>query len=138
MNDDSARPEDTAQQPGAAHEAEVEARWGETEAWRESRRRTKRYSPGEWEAIKAEGAANEAGFVALLRTGAQPTDDRAMDLAEAARRHIDRWFYDCPPEMHASLAGLYESDPRFRAHYDDQEPGLAAFVAGAIRANALR
>jgi hypothetical protein len=132
MNDENARPED------AVHEVEAEARWGETEAWLESRRRTKRYSPGEWQAIKAEGAANEASFATLLRTGASPTAERAMDLAEAARRHIDRWFYECPPEMHVNLAGLYESDPRFRAHYDDQEPGLARFVAEAIRANALR
>ena len=137
MNDETGRPGDEAHE-AEAHEAEAEARWGETEAWRESRRRTKRYSPREWDAIKAVGAAHEAGFAALVRAGAQPTDERAMDLAEAARKHIDRWFYDCPPEMHVNLAGLYESDSRFQAHYDDQEPGLARFVAEAIRANARR
>ncbi|MBT8336465.1 MAG: TipAS antibiotic-recognition domain-containing protein [Gemmatimonadetes bacterium] len=137
MHDENARPEN-ARPENAAHAAEAEERWGDTEAWRESRRRTKRYSPREWDAIKAEGAANEASFATLLRTGARPTDEKAMDLAEAARRHIDRWFYECSPEMHVNLAGLYESDPRFRAHYDDHEPGLARFVAEAIRANALR
>ena len=132
MHDESLTPE------GAGLQAEAEERWGDTEAWRESRRRTKRYSAKEWEAIKAEGAANESSFATLLRAGVEPTDERALKLAEAARRHIDRWFYDCPPAMHVNLAGLYETDPRFRAHYDDQEPGLAHFVAEAIRANAAR
>jgi hypothetical protein len=40
--------------------------------------------------------------------------------------------------MHAGLADMYESDPRFTAHYEERAEGLAAFVATAIRANAVR
>lgn len=118
------------------HEHEAEARWGQTESWRESKRRTKSYGEDDWRAIKAEGAATEQAFADLLRAGASPSSDAARGLAEEARLHIDRWFYPCPPAMHVNLAGMYEADPRFRAHYDDQEPGLADFVAAAIRANA--
>lgn len=117
---------------------EAEARWGQTEAWRQSQRRTKSYGPEQWEQIKKAGADNEAAFAALLRSGAEADGEAALRLAEAARLHIHRWFYDCPPAMHVGLADLYEADPRFRAHYDEQEPGLAAFVAAAIRANAAR
>lgn len=117
---------------------EAESRWGDTEAWRESRRRTKSYGPDEWAHIEKAGADNEAAFADLMRSGGDPGGEAAMDLAEAARRHIDRWFYDCPPAMHVGLADMYEADPRFRAHYDGQEPGLAEFVAAAIRANAAR
>lgn len=119
-------------------EAEAERRWGDTDQWRESRRRTKSYSPDQWTKIKAHGAANEAAFASLMRSGAAPTDVAAMNLAEEARMHIDRWFYECPPAMHTNLAAMYEADERFRSHYDDQEAGLAAFVAEAIRANARR
>ncbi len=119
-------------------QAEAQERWGETDQWRQSSRRTKSYSPEQWARIKAQGEANEAAFAALLRTGAAPGSEAAMALAEEARLHIDRWYYTCPPTMHVHLAAMYEADSRFRAHYDDQEAGLAAFVAEAIRANAQR
>ena len=49
----------------------------------------------------------------------------AMDLAEEHRQHITRWFYDCPPEMHAGLGRMYVEDERFTAHYerDRARPG---------------
>ena len=119
-------------------QAEAQQRWGKTDQWRESSRRTKSYGPEKWAEIKAHGTANEAAFAELLRSGAAPTGEAAMALAEEARLHIDRWFYPCTPAIHVNLAAMYEADPRFRAHYDDQADGLAAFVAGAIRANAQR
>jgi hypothetical protein len=122
----------------AALQAEAEERWGNTPQWRESGRRTKSYGPAQWVEIKAQGTATEAAFAALLRSGATPNHEAALALAEEARLHIDRWFYECTPEMHVGLAAMYEADPRFRAHYDNQEPGLASFVAKAIRANAQR
>jgi hypothetical protein len=61
-----------------------------------------------------------------------------MDGAEAMRRHVTRWSYECPHAMHAGLADMYEADARFTAHYDDRAPALARFVAAAIRANARR
>lgn len=71
-----------------------------------------------------------------MRAGTAPTEGAAVSLAEEARLHIDRWFYPCSPQMHASLAETYTSDERFGAHYDEQMDGLAEYVAQAIRANA--
>ncbi len=119
-------------------QAEARERWGHTDAYKESARRTSSYGPEQWATIKAAGEANEAAFAALLRGGAAPTDAAALDLAEAARLHIDRWFYPCSHGMHVALAAMYVGDARFQAHYDEQAPGLAAFVAEAIRANAAR
>ena len=45
-----------------------------------------------------------------------------MDLAEAHRQHLSRWFYDCDYQMHRGLAELYVSDPRYTATYDEIEP----------------
>jgi len=68
-----------------------------------------------------------------------PSDSAiAMDLAEAHRDLLSRWFYDCSPELHCALGAMYVDDPRFTAHYDDRAPGLAAYLCGAIRANADR
>jgi DNA-binding transcriptional MerR regulator len=120
------------------HEAEVEERWGETDPYRESRRRVARYGKGQWEEIGREAEGILVGLVAAFKEGESPSSERAMDLVEAHRLHIGRWFYDCSHEIHLGLGEMYEADPRFRKHYDDRAPGLAVFVRDAIRANADR
>ena len=120
------------------HADEARERWGDTDAYRESARRAKAYKPADWAKIKSEGEAVEAAMAALLRAGEPADGTKAMELAEQARLHIDRWFYPCSHKMHVGLAEMYTADPRFMAHYEDREPGLAAFVAAAIRANAER
>ena len=119
------------------HTAEAEQRWGDTDAWQESRRKTAAYTKHDWIAIKAEADANIAGFAEALRAG-QPADSvAAMGLAEAHRAHLTRWFYECSYDMHRGLAELYISDPRFTASYDEIEPGFSQYVHDAILANAL-
>ncbi len=71
----------------------------------------------------------------------QPAADRARALlthrrALEHRRHIDRWFYPCPPAMHAGLADMHESDPRFAQYFEQRAEGLTGYVATAIRSNA--
>jgi DNA-binding transcriptional MerR regulator len=116
---------------------EARERWGDTPHHAESQRRTKSYTKDDWATLKAEAAAVVADFAALFTSGAAPDSPPALELAERARLHIDRWFYPCSHAMHANLADLYTADPRFTAHYDDHAPGLAAFVSAAIKANAI-
>jgi hypothetical protein len=118
------------------HAAEARERWGDTEAWKESERRTKSYTASQWAEIKAEAERIEAAWASLLESGASPHDPGALAVAERARVHIDRWFYPCSARMHVALAEMYEADPRFKAHYESRREGLAAFVAASIRANA--
>jgi DNA-binding transcriptional MerR regulator len=117
---------------------EADQRWGHTDAYRESARRTGTYGKDEWVAIKAEADAGLRDFADALRSGAPPDGSRAMDLAEAHRRHISRWFYDCGYDMHRGLAEMYVADERFAKHYEDVTPGLAQYVHDAIIANAER
>ncbi|TFI31862.1 MerR family transcriptional regulator, partial [Micrococcus endophyticus] len=51
------------------YQAEAEQRWGETDAWAESARRTKHYSKQDWERIKAEQEAATGLAAAALRAG---------------------------------------------------------------------
>jgi hypothetical protein len=120
------------------HAVEAEQRWGDTDAWRESQRRTATYSKADWEAIRAEGRAVDEAFAAAFRSGVPATDQRAMDAAEAHRQHISRRFYDVSYAMHRNLGDMYVADERFTATYDGVEPGLAGYVRDAIRANADR
>lgn len=120
------------------HAAEAQQRWGHTDAYAQSNRRTSSYTKEDWQRLGAEVAEIEHGFVAAMNAGAPPDGDTAMDLAETHRQHISRWFYDCSHQMQVGLAEMYVADPRFTAHYDDQAPGLAQYVHDAIVANAAR
>lgn len=122
----------------AQYEAEVQERWGGTDAYKEAARRTKRYSKQDWQRHRSEQEAIYADAAALMNGGTAPTDDAAMAVAERHRLLIDRWFYPCGVDAHRGLASLYESDHRFSAGIDGHAPGLTAFLAASIRANADR
>jgi MerR family transcriptional regulator, thiopeptide resistance regulator len=126
------------EQDPSQYEAEAEERWGDTDAWAQSKRRTAAYTKEDWLRIRDESAGIEQRLAEALRAGVAPESERAMDVAEEHRQHICRWFYDCPPAMHAGLGRMYVEDERFTAHYEDVAPGLAQFVSAAVQANAAR
>jgi DNA-binding transcriptional MerR regulator len=117
---------------------EAGERWGETEAFRESQRRAATYTKADWIEIKAEADASIAGFAEAMRAGEPATGVVAMDLAEAHRLHLCRWFYDCGPSMHRGLGDLYVSDERYMEPYEAIHPGFSQYVHDAIHANADR
>jgi DNA-binding transcriptional MerR regulator len=125
-------------QPGGEWADEAEQRWGETDAYKQSRQRTSAYSKEDWTRIKAESDENVAAFAATMRAGLPADTPDAMDLAEGHRQHICRYFYECGYPMHRGLADMYVADERFTANYDGVEPGLARYVHDAIHANAAR
>ena len=122
----------------AQYEDEVKERWGGTQAYKESMRRTRGYTKEDWQHIKDEGEAWMAKAIELFDQGVAPEDSRAMDGAEEARLAIDRNFYPCSHQMHAMLAEGYVADPRFTAYYDQHRVGLAKWFSAAIKANAAR
>lgn len=119
------------------HVDEVEQRWGDTDVWRQSRERTRRYGKGDWLRLRAEADDLEARLAAALTAGEPSDGPVAAALAEEHRRSIEA-YYDCPPEMHRALGQMYVDDERFTAHYDGRTPGLARWLHEAIEANASR
>ena len=117
---------------------EAEQRWGGTEAYRQSQRRVATYTKEDWLRIKAEEEEVRANLAAAFAAGSGPDSDEALAAAEAYRRHISRWFYDCSHETHRDLGEMYVNDERFRAHYDALAPGLAQFIRDATHANVDR
>jgi hypothetical protein len=120
------------------HAAEARERWGETPQYRQSQRRTAQYTDADWAELTSESAALVRRLAEAMRAGTPPDGVAAMDLAEEHRRQIDGRFYDCDHTMHRALGDMYVADPRFSAHYDDAEPGLAQYLRDAIHANADR
>jgi DNA-binding transcriptional MerR regulator len=118
--------------------AEIEERWGDTDAFREARRRTASYTTDDWKRMGAESRENTERLAAAMRAGLAADSTEAMDAAEEHRQHISRWFYDCTSEIHLGLGEMYVADPRFRANYETVAPGLAEYLRDAIAANAAR
>jgi DNA-binding transcriptional MerR regulator len=120
------------------HAEEAERRWGDTDAWQESRRRTSSYDKNDWLRMRSEQEEVEQRFAAAQSAGLPPTSAEAMDVAAAHRAHLSTWFYEVSPEMHRGLADMYVADERFTAHYENVAPGLASYVRDAIHADADR
>lgn len=120
------------------YEDEARERWGDTDAYQESMRRTGNYSKEQWLALRDEADEINQAFIALMDAGAPADGAEAMDVAERHRQHISRWFYDCSREIHAGLGRMYVEDARFTENIDRAEPGLARYMAEAITANARR
>jgi DNA-binding transcriptional MerR regulator len=118
-----------------AYEDEARERWGHTDAYQESARRTAGYGEAEWAEIRAEADQIVEDFAALMAAGEPATGERARAVAERHRRHITRWFYPVSTQMHRGLADMYIADPRFRATYESVAPGLARYVRDAVNAN---
>lgn len=78
----------------------------------------------------------EMNFANLLRQGVAPGDARHAPLVEQHRAWVaTMWDRPCPPQAHATLAGMYASHPDFRARYESIAAGLADHLSTAIQAH---
>lgn len=120
---------------GEEYAAEAEQRWGGTDAWAQSRQRTRALTKADWQQVRTEIDTLEADLARAMTDGIEPGSAEADALAERHRESINR-FYDCDHAMQVSLAQMYLADARFTAHYDDRAPGLARYLHDVIVANA--
>jgi U3 small nucleolar RNA-associated protein 14 len=92
--------------------SEAEERWGETDAWKQSKQRTAACPKDDWIQIKAEGDALLEALAEAKRRRVEPGTPQANELAARHRASIER-FCDCGDEMHRCLAEMYLADARF-------------------------
>jgi len=120
------------------HQVEVEERWGDTDAYEESNRRVSSYTNQDWLQLRSEADALDHRLLILMANRDRADSIEAMDIAEEHRSHINKWFYECTPEIHAGLGQMYVTDARFRQSIDTAGDGLAEYLSGAIAANYQR
>jgi DNA-binding transcriptional MerR regulator len=117
------------------YEDEARERWGDTDAYKESARRTKSYGKSEWDQIKRDASAIYTALAAEMTAGTPVADPRVQALVEQHRQHLERWFYPCSTQMHKGLGAMYSADPRFATNIDKTAPGLAHYLSDAIAAS---
>ena len=113
---------------------EARERWGSTDAYGASARRTSAYIPEDWRRQRSEGDDLNQRLLALMDAGVPADSEEGAELVDAHRAHITAWFYDCAPEIHAGLGVVYVEDQRFRSTIDKAGDGLASYLSAAIEA----
>lgn len=111
---------------------EARARWGGTDAWRQSEERTARLDENGW-AAQAEEMNTVLRKAATLRHS-DPAGPEARALVQEWQAFISGHYYDCTNEILAGLGQLYTEDERFRKHLDRFGEGTASFLSAAIAA----
>ena len=109
---------------------EAKARWGETEAYRESARRTAKYSDEDFARIQAQSGALFSEFAALI--GTDPADERIQALVGRWQQLISESYYFCTDEILAGLGQMYIADERFTKNLDRFGAGTAKLMSDAI------
>ncbi|MFD4131255.1 MerR family transcriptional regulator [Streptomyces goshikiensis] len=124
-----------------SYATDAELKWRDSKGHREAMARASAHTKEDWRRLMAEAATWRAELLAGHDDGEPADGERIMDIAEAHRLHVTRWFTPCPPEMHRRIADDFAADPRAFALVvppSQQRPGLAAYLAQAVHANASR
>jgi len=116
------------------YEAEVQERWGDTAAFKQSQARTSKYSHADFAAAKVDQEAVTERFATAFGNGVDYKSEDVQAIVVAHREAISKWFYDCSIEMQKNLALMYVDDERFKKYYDGRVRGLAQYVHDAIMA----
>ncbi|WP_079477191.1 MerR family transcriptional regulator [Halobacillus salinus] len=112
------------------YEAEVKERWGDTDAYRESKQKTASYTDEDWKKIQHE--SNEIDRQIIARMDYGPADQEVQKLIGQKQQHITDHFYSCSDEIFRGLGDMYVNDPRFKKNIDKWKEGYAEFLRDAI------
>ena len=115
------------------HKAEAKEKWGNTDAYKEHKEKTKDYSKDKWNSLAAGMDAIMGQFAESMKHGDAPDSDTAQDLVKSLQRHITENYYNCTNEILFGLGQMYVADDRFRANIDKHGEGTAAFIRDAIQ-----
>jgi DNA-binding transcriptional MerR regulator len=111
--------------------AEVKERWGDTEAYAQSKEKTSKYNKEQWKFLQGEGDA-------ILRLFGENRNDRpdgevAQQLVKKWQDYITASYYNCTNDILSGLGQMYVADGRFMKNIDKYGEGTAEFMSKAIK-----
>jgi DNA-binding transcriptional MerR regulator len=109
---------------------EARRKWGHTDAYKESQKKTAKYSKEDWARLMMRQEEVFATIASLMDRS--PDDPEVQQAVAEWRQHISDSFYNCTPEIFRGLGDMYVADERFTANIDKIKPGLAAFLKEAM------
>ncbi|MGL4522324.1 MAG: MerR family transcriptional regulator [Bacilli bacterium] len=116
----------------AAYAEEAKARYGQSDAYKESVQKTSTYSKEEWETAQKDSARIFTLFATAQHEGLSPNDDAVHHIVQQWQQHITTFYYNCTDEILAGLGEMYVADERFTQNIDQYGVGVAVFMSEAI------
>ncbi len=112
---------------------EAEARWGATDAYKESQKKTAAYDKEKWSELQEGMSDLIRAFGTALSQGRSPQDEAVQTLVRQWKDFISSNYYTCTNEILAGLGQMYVADERFKKNMDRKQEGTAQFMAEAIQ-----
>ena len=114
-----------------AYAAEAKARWGHTDAWRESQEKAKGKSH-DTQISEADGLMDIFRRLGALRTGS-PAAPEAQALVTELQQYICDHYYNCTPQILRGLGQMYIAGGEMTENIDRAGgEGTARFASEAI------
>ncbi len=110
---------------------EAEQRWGNTEAYRQSKERTKHLKKQDYARM-----GKDADTLMRMLTKAIDTGSKSEETQKLIHQHHEslRAFYNPTPELYRALGQMYVDDARFRAYFEKYDPRMPEFMRDAMNA----
>lgn len=109
---------------------EVKERWGTTDAYAQSQKKTKGYSKEDW--TRATGRKDEILKKFADLVGTEPESKEVQTLVGEWKDYITETYYDCTNEILAGLGQMYVADQRFSNNMDQFKEGTTELISRAI------
>ena len=116
-----------------SYEKEAKEKWGHTDAYKESQKKTSNYSQEKWNDTTDGLMAVFGEFAEIMKNGKTADSDEAIATAEKLQAYITENFYTCTKEILSGLGEMYVLDERFKANIDRYGEGTAEYARDAIR-----
>lgn len=115
-----------------SYENEAEARYGETDAYKEHKEKTKNYTTEKWQQVNDGLNKVFQKFADCKSSGHSADSDFSQVLVKELQNYITENYYTCTKEILAGLGQMYIADERFKDNIDKCAVGTAEYVSNAI------
>lgn len=109
---------------------ETKQKYGESDAYKESMKKTSKYTKEDWARINASNERIYGKIVANMDKGIDNLE--VQNAVDELRQEITNNFYNCTIEIFRGLGDLYVNDERFTVNIDKHKQGLAKFLSEAM------
>lgn len=109
---------------------EVESRWGNTDAYIQSQKKTKEYSKEDWAKVTENMDEILKKFASQI--GNPPESQEVQSLVQEWQQYITDTYYDCTKEILAGLGQMYIMDERFTKNMDKFGEGTTKLISEGI------
>lgn len=112
-----------------SYEAEAKERWGNTDAWKQSKERTKHWTLADKKRIAEE---NDICMKKLASLASKGPEDREVQVMIGQHYNSLRTYYEPSFEMYRGLAEMFVADERFKKNLSKYHPRMAEFMREAM------